>query len=163
PRPFVPLGTDGYGYSDTRAALRRHFEVDAPNIVVATLHALAQTEAIKDEVVVEAIARFDIDADKADPRVAGPATDAAPEGRRRSSSWSGSSSRGSSSSHSSPDSSSYSSSSSDSSSSRSRSASVPSPSRKRPSSNPCFNSRASRNRRARPFLGTSPPALLSLR
>ena len=30
PQPFMPLGTDGYGFSDTRAALRRHFEVDAP-------------------------------------------------------------------------------------------------------------------------------------
>ena len=29
PQPFIPLGTDGYGYSDTRGALRRHFEVDA--------------------------------------------------------------------------------------------------------------------------------------
>ncbi len=41
PQPFVPLGTDGYGFSDTRPALRRHFEVDAPHIVVATLDALA--------------------------------------------------------------------------------------------------------------------------
>ena len=37
PQPFVPLGTDGYGFSDTRPALRRHFEVDAPHLVVATL------------------------------------------------------------------------------------------------------------------------------
>ena len=41
PRPFVPLGTDGFGMSDTREALRRHFEIDAPSIVVATLDALA--------------------------------------------------------------------------------------------------------------------------
>ena len=33
PQPFVVLGTDGYGFSDTRAALRRHFEVDAAHIV----------------------------------------------------------------------------------------------------------------------------------
>ena len=35
--PFTPLGTDGFGRSDTRAALRRHFEVDAGHIVVAVL------------------------------------------------------------------------------------------------------------------------------
>jgi pyruvate dehydrogenase E1 component len=68
PAPFVALGTDGYGYSDTRAALRRHFEVDAPNIVAATLHALAYVESIKDEVVEEAIRRFDLDRDLPDPR-----------------------------------------------------------------------------------------------
>jgi pyruvate dehydrogenase E1 component len=70
PRPFASLGTDGYGFSDTRVALRRHFEVDAPSIVIAVLHGLAQTEAIKAEVVEEAIARFDIDADREDPRLA---------------------------------------------------------------------------------------------
>ena len=41
PRRFTPLGTDGYGRSDTRAALRRHFETDAAHIVVAVLSALA--------------------------------------------------------------------------------------------------------------------------
>jgi pyruvate dehydrogenase E1 component len=70
PRPFASLGTDGYGFSDTRVALRRHFEVDAPSIVIAVLHGLAQTDAIKAEVVEEAIARFDIDADREDPRLA---------------------------------------------------------------------------------------------
>jgi pyruvate dehydrogenase E1 component len=69
PRPFATLGTDGYGFSDTRVALRRHFEVDTPSIVVAVLQGLAQTEAIKAEVVQEAIARFDIDVDRPDPRV----------------------------------------------------------------------------------------------
>ena len=41
PRPYVVLGTDGYGFSDTRAALRRHFEVDAAHVVVAALDGLA--------------------------------------------------------------------------------------------------------------------------
>jgi pyruvate dehydrogenase E1 component len=68
-QPFASLGTDGYGFSDTRVALRRHFEVDAPSLVIAVLHGLAQTEAIKAEVVQEAIARFDIDADRPDPRL----------------------------------------------------------------------------------------------
>ena len=40
PSRWVSLGTDGFGRSDTRAALRRHFHVDAPSIVVATLRAL---------------------------------------------------------------------------------------------------------------------------
>ncbi len=69
PRPFASLGTDGYGFSDTRVALRRHFEVDAPSIVIAVLHNLAQTEAIKAETVSEAIARFDVDPDRQDPRL----------------------------------------------------------------------------------------------
>jgi pyruvate dehydrogenase E1 component len=68
PQPFVSLGTDGYGYSDTRSALRRHFEVDAPNIVVATLHALARLGDVKSEVVDEAIRRYDLDPDRPDPR-----------------------------------------------------------------------------------------------
>jgi pyruvate dehydrogenase E1 component len=69
PKPFVALGTDGYGFSDTRGALRRHFEVDAPNIVIAVLQGLADADAIKGEVVAEAIARYDIDPDKVDPRL----------------------------------------------------------------------------------------------
>jgi len=69
PRPFASLGTDGYGFSDTRVALRRHFEVDTANVVIAVLHGLAQTDAIKSEVVEEAIARFDVDPDKPDPRL----------------------------------------------------------------------------------------------
>jgi pyruvate dehydrogenase E1 component len=68
PRPFTSLGTDGYGYSDTRIALRRHFEVDAPQIVCTVLHNLAATGVIKAEVVAEAISRFDIDPDRPDPR-----------------------------------------------------------------------------------------------
>jgi pyruvate dehydrogenase E1 component len=70
PQPFVPLGTDGYGFSDTRPALRRHFEVDAPHLVVATLDALAREGSVKPEVVAKAIRRFDIDPDRPDPRTA---------------------------------------------------------------------------------------------
>ncbi len=43
---FTTLGTDGFGRSDTRSALRRFFEVDAGHIVVAALHALADTDAV---------------------------------------------------------------------------------------------------------------------
>ena len=68
-RPFVPLGTDGYGFSDTRVALRRHFEVDAPSIIVAVLDGLAATGDVKRETVAEAIRRYDLDPDRPDPRV----------------------------------------------------------------------------------------------
>ena len=70
PRPFVPLGTDGYGYSDTRTALRRHFEVDAASIVVATLDALAVQGDVKRETVSDAIRRYELDPDTIDPRLA---------------------------------------------------------------------------------------------
>ena len=63
-----PLGTDGYGFSDTRAALRRHFEVDAPHIVVAVLDGLAAQATSSDEVVDEAIRRYDVDPERPDPR-----------------------------------------------------------------------------------------------
>ena len=54
PQPYIVLGTDGYGFSDTRAALRRHFEVDAAHIVtVAVLDGLAQTGDVKGEDVGE--------------------------------------------------------------------------------------------------------------
>jgi pyruvate dehydrogenase E1 component len=67
PAPFVPLGTDGFGRSDTRVALRRHFEVDAGNIVVATLAALAEFGDVKPEAVSEAIKRYEVDPDRVAP------------------------------------------------------------------------------------------------
>ena len=70
PGPFIPLGTDGYGFSDTRAALRRHFETDAAHIVVAALSGLAQLGDVKGETVAEAIRRYDLDCDSIDPREA---------------------------------------------------------------------------------------------
>jgi len=70
PGPFIPLGTDGYGFSDTRAALRRHFETDAGHVVVAVLHGLAQQGELKGEVVGEAIRRYEIDPEVMDPREA---------------------------------------------------------------------------------------------
>jgi pyruvate dehydrogenase E1 component len=69
-RRFVPLGTDGFGRSDTREALRRHFETDAPHVVVATLAALAADGDVKPEAVTDAIARYGIDAERGDPRLA---------------------------------------------------------------------------------------------
>ena len=69
PQPFVPLGTDGYGFSDTREALRRHFEVDAAHIVVAVLDGLAMTGAVTGDVVAAAIERYGIDPELPDPRL----------------------------------------------------------------------------------------------
>jgi pyruvate dehydrogenase E1 component len=66
-RPFLPLGTDGMGRSDTREALRRFFEVDAPHVVVAVLSGLAEQGEVKSETVVDAINRYGLDPDTADP------------------------------------------------------------------------------------------------
>jgi pyruvate dehydrogenase E1 component len=68
PGHFTPLGTDGYGRSDTRAALRRFFETDAAHVVVAVLQGLAETGDGKAEEVDDAIAKYGIDADSPDPR-----------------------------------------------------------------------------------------------
>ena len=58
PGDFASLGTDGWGLSDTRGALRRHFKVDAASIVVRTLAALAKRGDVKPEMVREAIDRY---------------------------------------------------------------------------------------------------------
>ncbi len=70
PYHFVSLGTDGFGRSDTREALRRHFETDAAHVVVAVLSGLAETGQAKGDEVADAIRRFEIDADAPDPRSA---------------------------------------------------------------------------------------------
>jgi len=67
PARYLPLGTDGFGRSDSREALRRHFEVDAEHIVVATLAALAESGEVKPEAVTEAIKTYDIDPERASP------------------------------------------------------------------------------------------------
>jgi len=67
PGDWSCLGTDGFGRSDTRAALRRHFEVDAGHVVVAVLSALAGAEVVKPEVVADAIARYGIDPEAPPP------------------------------------------------------------------------------------------------
>jgi pyruvate dehydrogenase E1 component len=69
PGHFVPLGTDGFGRSDTREALRRHFETDAAHVVVAVLDSLVATGQGKAKEVEAAIARYGIDSDAPDPRV----------------------------------------------------------------------------------------------
>ncbi len=68
PNSFTALGTDGYGRSDSRQALRSHFEVDAPHIAAAALSMLAQDGTIPPEKAEKALAALRIDTEKADPR-----------------------------------------------------------------------------------------------
>jgi pyruvate dehydrogenase E1 component len=67
PGTFVPLGTDGFGMSDTREALRRHFEVDAENIVLGALHGLRLDGKISAAEVSAAIKKLGIDPNKLEP------------------------------------------------------------------------------------------------
>jgi pyruvate dehydrogenase E1 component len=64
---LLSLGTDGFGMSDTREALRRYFEVDAEFITVAALHQLARAGQIDREDAVLAFTELGIDPEKADP------------------------------------------------------------------------------------------------
>ncbi len=68
PQPFIPLGTDGFGMSDTRPALRRHFETDAAHIAVAVLWGLFSQDQVKADVVNDAARSYEIDPDLPDPR-----------------------------------------------------------------------------------------------
>ncbi|HEY2441286.1 MAG TPA: pyruvate dehydrogenase (acetyl-transferring), homodimeric type [Solirubrobacteraceae bacterium] len=63
PGRYRTLGTDGYGRSDSRRALRRFFEVDRHYVAVAALRELAEEGTLKPSVVAEAIAKYGIDAD----------------------------------------------------------------------------------------------------
>ena len=67
PRRFTTLGTDGFGRSDYRVALRRFFEVDRHHVVVAALDALARDGAVEPAVVQTAIERYGLDADAEPP------------------------------------------------------------------------------------------------
>ncbi|KJR27970.1 MULTISPECIES: pyruvate dehydrogenase (acetyl-transferring), homodimeric type [Vibrio] len=72
-RAFIPaqsykvLGTDGFGRSDSRENLRRHFEVNAGYVVVAALNELAKRGEVEKSVVAEAIKKFNIDTEKTNP------------------------------------------------------------------------------------------------
>ncbi|RUO66039.1 pyruvate dehydrogenase E1 component [Pseudidiomarina planktonica] len=67
PTPYRVLGTDGYGRSDSRANLRKHFEVNPEFIVVAALSELAKAGDIDAKVVTKAIKDLGIDTDKLNP------------------------------------------------------------------------------------------------
>ena len=73
-RPFIPkgrtykvLGTDGFGRSDFRSKLREHFEINRHYIVVAALKALSEEGKVPATKVAEAIAKYNIQADKVNP------------------------------------------------------------------------------------------------
>jgi pyruvate dehydrogenase E1 component len=70
PNDYTSLGTDGFGFADTRGAARRFFHVDAPSIVVAVLEQLARRGEIKPEAPREAFDRYQL----ADVRAAGAGT-----------------------------------------------------------------------------------------
>jgi pyruvate dehydrogenase E1 component len=67
PGRYAVLGTDGYGRSDSRAELRRFFEIDRHYVVVAALKALADDGKIEKQTVVKAIQTFGIDPEKPNP------------------------------------------------------------------------------------------------
>jgi pyruvate dehydrogenase E1 component len=74
-RPFVParyvvLGTDGFGRSDTRAKLRRHFEIDRNYVALAALKALADDGDFPKKRLKDAIAKLGVDPDKPNPATA---------------------------------------------------------------------------------------------
>jgi pyruvate dehydrogenase E1 component len=66
-RRYVCLGTDGFGRSDYRVALRKFFEVDRHYVAVAALNALADEGVLAKSKVEGAIAKYGIDAEKSPP------------------------------------------------------------------------------------------------
>jgi pyruvate dehydrogenase E1 component len=68
PGDYASLGTDGFGMSDTRGALRRHFHVDAHSITVAVLRALAERGEISAEIVRDAVDKYQLRDVAAAPR-----------------------------------------------------------------------------------------------
>ena len=64
---YITLGTDGFGRSDTRAALRRFFEVDRHSIVLAALDGLVRKCRLPKDVILRAIDRYGLDAEAAPP------------------------------------------------------------------------------------------------
>ncbi|NND03396.1 MAG: pyruvate dehydrogenase (acetyl-transferring), homodimeric type, partial [Acidimicrobiia bacterium] len=67
PGSFVPLGTDGFGRSDSREALRRFFEIDEAHIVATVLKSLVDEGAMEPKVVLEVIDRYGIDPNSLPP------------------------------------------------------------------------------------------------
>ncbi len=68
-QPFVTLGTDGFGRSDSRENLRRFFEVDADHIAAAAMHQLHKAGAVTKSDMQKAVKKYDIDGDKPNPRL----------------------------------------------------------------------------------------------
>ncbi|RYF35015.1 MAG: hypothetical protein EOO38_29150 [Cytophagaceae bacterium] len=69
PHRLVPLGANGFGRSDTRESLRKHFEIDCDHIVLACMSALCQEGAVSTKVFKDAAKKLNIAADKPDPQI----------------------------------------------------------------------------------------------
>ncbi|QIE44591.1 pyruvate dehydrogenase (acetyl-transferring), homodimeric type [Pseudohalocynthiibacter aestuariivivens] len=69
PNRFTVLGTDGFGRSDSRANLRRFFEVDAAHIAAAAMTDLFHEGAVSEAELKKALKKYDIDGDKPNPRL----------------------------------------------------------------------------------------------
>ncbi|MEO6024101.1 MAG: pyruvate dehydrogenase (acetyl-transferring), homodimeric type [Burkholderiales bacterium] len=69
PQRYVSLGTDGFGRSDSRKQLRKFFEVDKHFVTLAALKALSDEGTIKSSLVGDAIKKYGIDPEKANPRL----------------------------------------------------------------------------------------------
>jgi pyruvate dehydrogenase E1 component len=67
PQGLVPLGTDGYGRSDTREALRRFFEIDAESVALAALVELGKRGEVPADLPARAVAELGIDPERRDP------------------------------------------------------------------------------------------------
>jgi len=67
PKPLVALGTDGFGRSDSRAALRAFFEVDWRNVAFAALSTLVREQQLPGQVAEDAARELEIDPDKLNP------------------------------------------------------------------------------------------------
>ncbi len=67
PGDWTSLGTDGFGRSDTRAALRRHFHIDAESIATAVLQQLAARGEVEADVPAKAVDRYQLRSDRLDP------------------------------------------------------------------------------------------------
>jgi pyruvate dehydrogenase E1 component len=61
PGDYLALGADGFGFSDTRPAARRHFLIDGPSLVVATLSALERRGEYRSGAAAEAAAKYQLD------------------------------------------------------------------------------------------------------
>ncbi|SMN16323.1 Pyruvate dehydrogenase E1 component [uncultured Candidatus Thioglobus sp.] len=67
PNRYEVLGTDGFGRSDSRAALRDFFEVDANYVTIATLKALVDEGQMDASIVIDAIKKYGVDIEKSNP------------------------------------------------------------------------------------------------
>jgi pyruvate dehydrogenase E1 component len=66
-KPFIALGTDGFGRSESREELRKFFEVDRYSIVVSALFQLQKLDVIKGDVVAKAIKKYKIQTESDNP------------------------------------------------------------------------------------------------